>query len=96
MSLEKGTVKECIKCAIKYTSQQYPSFWWNRYISKNLSHLQKPVAKDEIPNKNESILLLYSTPALILGTVQQAFVSSNMNKTIVIYGNVQFIWLYDV
>lgn len=46
---------------------------------------------DEVPNKNESILLLYNMPVLTPGTVQQAVVSSNMNKTVVIYGNVQFV-----
>lgn len=52
--------------------------------------------KDEIPNKKESILLLYSTPVLTVGTVQQAVVSSNMSKAIVIYGSVPFIRLCDV
>lgn len=30
-----------------------------------------------------------------LGTTQQATASSCMNKLIVIYGNVQFLWLCD-
>jgi len=84
-------VKYCTKYAIRYTSQDYPSFWRNCYVSKNLSHLQKPVDTGEIPKKTQSILLLYSTPVLILGAVQEAVVYNNMNKAVVLYGNVHFI-----
>lgn len=80
-TLYRGTIK---------SSNIHP-FFKNCSFSKNLDHLQKPVDNDEIPKKKWNYTLMQYT---ILGLLNKQL-SSCMNKPIVIYGNVQFIWLCD-